>query len=93
MEADVAELRLLGQKLYLSPIFDLCGGDAVAYALSDSPSLSMVTTMLEQTFAKMPDDADLILRSGQNWRYRHKHYVAMMKEKSVRQGASRKGSP
>lgn len=89
---DVTEFRLFGQKLYLSPIFDLCSGDIVTYTLSESPNLSMVITMLEQAFQKIPNDTNLILHSDQGWHYRHKHYVAMLKEKGVRQSMSRKGN-
>ena len=89
---DVTEFRLFGQKLYLSPIFDLCSGDIVTYTLSDSPNLSMVITMLEQAFQKIPNDTNLILHSDQGWHYRHKHYVAMLEEKGVRQSMSRKGN-
>ena len=42
---DVTEFHLFGQKLYLSPILDLCSRDTVSYALSDRPGLSMVTRM------------------------------------------------
>ena len=89
---DVTEFRIFGQKLYLSPIFDLYSGDIVTYTLSESPNLSMVITMLEQAFQKIPNDTNLILHSDQGWHYRHKHYVAMLKEKGVRQSMSRKGN-
>ncbi len=89
---DVTEFRLFGQKLYLSPIFDLCSGDVVTYTLSDSPNLSMVTTMLTQAFEKIPDNTKLILHSDQGWHYRHKAYVAMLQEKGIRQSMSRKGN-
>ena len=36
---DVTEFRLFGEKLYLSPILDLCSGDIVTYTLSGSPDL------------------------------------------------------
>lgn len=39
---DVTEFRLFGQKLYLSPILDLCSGDIVTYTISDTPNLRMV---------------------------------------------------
>ena len=89
---DVTEFRLFGQKLYLSPIFDLCSGDIVTYTLSESPNLSMVITMLEQAFQKIPNDTNLILHSDQGWHYRHKQYVAMLKEKGICQSMSRKGN-
>ena len=43
---DVTEFSLFGEKLYLSPILDLCSSDLVSYTISDHPVLSMVTTML-----------------------------------------------
>ncbi len=89
---DVTEFRLFGEKLYLSPIFDLCSGDVVTYTLSDSPNLTMVTTMLKQAFEKIPDNTRLILHSDQGWHYRHKTYVAMLKDKGIRQSMSRKGN-
>ena len=89
---DVTEFRLFGQKLYLSPILDLYSGDIVTYTISDSPNLLMVTTMLEQAFAKIPDNTNLLLHSDQGWHYRHKQYVHMLKEKGIRQSMSRKGN-
>ena len=58
---DVTEFHLFGQKLYLSPILDLCSSDLVSYTISDRPVLSMVTTMLDQAFEKIPHETDLIL--------------------------------
>ena len=89
---DVTEFRLFGQKLYLSPILDLYSGDIVTYTLSDSPNLLMVTTMLEQAFAKIPDDGKLLLHSDQGWHYRHKQYVQMLKDKGIQQSMSHKGN-
>ena len=66
---DVTEFSLFGEKLYLSPILDLHSGDLVSYTISDRPVLSMVTTMLDKAFAKIPDGTDLILHSDQGWQY------------------------
>ena len=89
---DVTEFRLFGEKLYLSPILDLYSGDIVTYTLSDSPNLLMVTAMLEQAFALIPDDTKLLLHSDQGWHYRHKQYVQMLQEKGITQSMSRKGN-
>ena len=51
---DVAEFSLFGEKLYLSPILDLHSSDLVSYTISDRPVLSMVTTMLDEAFTKIP---------------------------------------
>ena len=89
---DVTEFSLFGEKLYLSPILDLCSSDLVSYTISDRPVLSMVTTMLEKAFEKIPDRTNLILHSDQGWQYQHKQYQRMLRKKGVRQSMSRKGN-
>ena len=89
---DVTQFRLFGQKLYLSPILDLCSGDIVTYTISDSPNLEMVTTMLEQAFLNLPNSTGLILHSDQGWHYQHKQYRRMLAEKGIKQSMSRKGN-
>ena len=71
---DVTEFSLFGQKVYLSPIPDLCHGELASYSISPSPSPSMylVTDMLEKAFAKIPDGTGLILHSDQGWQYQMK---------------------
>lgn len=89
---DITQFRLFGQKLYLSPILDLYSGDIVTYTLSDSPNLSMVTTMLEQAFQNLPDSTGLMLHSDQGWHYQHKQYRRMLEEKGIKQSMSHKGN-
>lgn len=89
---DVTEFHLFGQKLYLSPILDLCSRDIVSYTISDRPVLSMVTEMLDKAFKQLPDDTGLILHSDQGWQYQHKQYQRMLRKKAVRQSMSRKGN-
>ena len=89
---DVTEFNLFGQKLYLSPVLDLCSRDIVSYSISDRPVLSMVTKMLDKAFAKIPDGTNLILHSDQGWQYQHKQYQRMLKAKGIRQSMSRKGN-
>jgi transposase InsO family protein len=89
---DVTEFSLFGQKLYLSPILDLCSRDLVTYTIADRPSLWMATDMLSQAFEKLPDGANLILHSDQGWQYQHKHYQKMLEAKGIRQSMSRKGN-
>ena len=89
---DVTEFQLFGQKLYLSPIMDLCSGDIVTYTLSESPNLLMVTTMLEQALKILPKKHNLILHSDQGWHYQHKQYRQMLAENGITQSMSRKGN-
>lgn len=89
---DVTEFNLFGQKLYLSPILDLCSRDIVSYTISDKPVLSLVTSMLDKAFTTIPDDTGLILHSDQGWQYQHKHFQRMLIKKGIRQSMSRKGN-
>ena len=89
---DVTEFSLFGEKLYLSPVLDLCSSDLVSCTISERPVLSMVTTMLEKAFEKIPDNTNLILHSDQGWQYQHKRYQRMLREKGIRQSMSRKGN-
>ena len=89
---DVTEFSLFGEKLYLSPILDLHSSDLVSYTISSRPVLSMVTTMLEKAFEKIPDGTGLILHSDQGWQYQHKQYQRMLREKGIQQSMSRKGN-
>ena len=89
---DVTEFSLFGEKLYLSPILDLYSNDLVSYTISERPVLSMVTTMLDKAFEKIPDATNLILHSDQGWQYQHKQYQRMLREKDIRQSMTRKGN-
>ena len=88
---DVTEFSLFGEKLYLSPILDLHSSDLVSYTISDRPVISMVTTMLDEAFAKIADGTNLILHSDQGWQYQHKQDRRMLQKKGIQQSMSRKG--
>lgn len=62
---DVTEFHLFGQKLYLSPIFNLYSRDIVSYSMLDRTVLSMTTELLNKAFAQIPDGTILILRFDQ----------------------------
>lgn len=87
---DVTEFSLFGQKVYLSPILDLCHGELVSYSIGYSPSMYLVTNMLEKAFAKIPNDTGLILHSDQGWQYQMKKYQYELRKKGIRQSMSRK---
>ncbi len=89
---DVTEFSLFGEKLYLSPVLDLCSEDLISYTISDRPTLGMVTSMLKKAFERIPNGTGLILHSDQGWHYQHKQYQEMLKAKGIRQSMSRKGN-
>ena len=89
---DLTEFKLFGEKVYLSPIFDLYNGEIISYNISRRPVLEQVKDMLEKAFAKIGNDTNLILHSDQGWQYRHDAYHKLLKDKGIRQSMSRKGN-
>ena len=71
---DITEFALFGTKLYLSPILDMYNGEIISYNISERPVLGQVMDMLDQAFAKIPDNTNLIFHSDQGWQYQHKQY-------------------
>jgi transposase InsO family protein len=89
---DVTEFHLYGQKLYLSAILDLHSQDIISYAISKNPLISMVVSMLEDAFAQIPNESNLILHSDQGAQYQHRIYQRLLQSKGLRQSMSRKGN-
>jgi putative transposase len=89
---DITEFKILGQKVFLSPILDLFNGEIISYTISRSPNFSQVTDMLKSAFQKIPDDSRLLLHSDQGWQYQMRSYQKMLKEKGIQQSMSRKGN-
>ena len=89
---DITQFKLLGQKLYLSPILDLFNSEIISYTLSKSPNFHQITNMLQSAFQKIPNDSRLILHSDQGWHYQMRVYQKMLKDKGIRQSMSRKGN-
>ena len=89
---DITEVKIKGQKLYLSPIIDMFNGEIVTYTISSHPDLKMVSGMLRQAFKKVTKLNGLIFHSDQGWQYQHITYQKMLKEKGIVQSMSRKGN-
>lgn len=80
------------EKLYISPILDMYNGEIIAYTLSRSPNLKMVTDMLKKAFKKYKNLDGLLLHSDQGWHYQHTQYQKMLKNNGIIQSMSRKGN-
>ena len=90
--SDVTEFNLRGDKTYLSPILDGCGGDIVSYVISRSPNLRQTMEMLRIAFEEHKEVKGLILHTDQGWQYQHANYVQELKDHGVIQSMSRKGN-
>lgn len=89
---DVTEMKVGVNKLFLSPIMDLCTGEIIAFEMDTRPSFAMVVGMLKKAFAKIGPGQKPILHSDQGWQYRMPAYQAMLKNQNIEQSMSRKGN-
>ncbi|MBK0019012.1 DDE-type integrase/transposase/recombinase, partial [Kosakonia sp. S42] len=64
---DVTEFNVRGEKLYLSPVMDLCNREIISYSLSDRPLMDMVNDMLDKAFTRLtPGDAPVLHTDSKN---------------------------
>lgn len=89
---DLTQVNIHNRIIYLSPILDMYNGEIVSYAISRSPDLELVKSMLLGAFEGSGDLHGLILHSDQGWQYRHGIYRKMLRDKGIVQSMSRKGN-
>jgi putative transposase len=89
---DVTEFNVAGEKLYLSPLMDLCNGQIIAFETDERPAFAMVTKMLKTAIATLRMDEKPVLHSDQGWQYRMPLYQHMLQQQGVIQSMSRKGN-
>ena len=89
---DVTEFKVLGKRIYLSPILDLFNGEVISYSLSRSVSFSPTIEMLTKAFCCLPEKVNLILHSDQGWQYQMRAYQRLLVEKGIQQSMSRRGN-
>lgn len=77
---DITEFKVLGEKIYLSPIIDLYNGEIISYAVDRSHSFSLVYGMLKDAFLKTPETKGIILHSDQGWHYQMEKYHTTLKK-------------
>jgi transposase InsO family protein len=92
---DVTEFKCTGgEKLYLSPILDLCNSEVIAYGINKRPILDLVMKPLEEAIGILKEYATVrtTLHSDQGWQYQHNHWVKTLKKNNVFQSMSRKAT-
>ncbi len=89
---DVTEFKCSWGKAYLSPIIDFHNDEILAYAVSESPGLKMISDMLEMLYHDHPMTYNMVLHSDQGWQYQHESYRNSLREHGIIQSMSRKGN-
>ena len=89
---DISEIKLFGEKLYLSPVLDMFNGEIITYTIGSRPTFSLVSDMLEKALERLPEDHQLLMHSDQGWHYQMKHYRHALQSRGIVQSMSRKGN-
>lgn len=89
---DVTEFSVAGEKLYLSPVLDLCNGEIVAFETSRRPAFELVDSMLKKALARLRADDRPMLHSDQGWHYRMPAFQRQLRDRQLVQSMSRKGN-
>lgn len=89
---DITELKLFGEKLYLSPVLDLFNGEIITYSIGSRPTYSLVSEMLEKALERLPEEHQLLMHSDQGWHYQMKQYRQTLIGRGIMQSMSRKGN-
>ncbi|OUC79329.1 hypothetical protein CA982_07620 [Gordonia lacunae] len=59
-------------RLYLSPILDLCNREILAYSVGRSPNLDLTHSSLQAAFATLEPGPHPLVHSDQGFQYQHK---------------------
>jgi len=89
---DITEFKLLGEKLYLSPVLDLFNGEIITYTIGSRPTYLLVSEMLEKALERLPEEHQLLMHSDQGWHYQMKPYSHALQSRGIVQSMSRKGN-
>lgn len=92
---DVTEFKCTGgEKLYLSPILDLCNGEVITYGIDKRPTLEFVMEPLEEAVDIIKKHATVrtTIHSDQGWHYQHNRWVKILKKNKLFQSMSHKAT-
>ncbi len=96
MTTDVTEFRLLGTRVYLSPVLDFFDRGILCHQISASPNSEMVMGMMNKLKAGFKAAGKslrgTLLHSDQGILYRAKAYVRFTKKNKIERSMSNKGN-
>ena len=90
---DITYLIWGNKRAYLSTIIDLYDRHVVAYQISKSNDIKIVTDTLNKALEKEKDVYGLILHSDQGFQYTSHEYKAICASRGISISMSRKGTP
>lgn len=90
---DITEMKVAGEKLYLSPLLDLHGNEVISFTLGTRPDLALVTGMFTASVReRLCKTEGGVLHTDQGWHYQHAGYHRLLEQMGLRPSMSRKGN-
>lgn len=89
---DVTEFKVGGEKLYLSPVLDLCNREIVGYEMATRPVFELVSESVRNSIANLSAGSTPMLHSDQGWHYRMAEFKKMLSDGNIVQSMSRKAN-
>lgn len=92
LTADITELKIGDEKIYLSSILNMYNHEIISYSIFTSPNLRQIRDMLNGLFEKLPDDAQVIFYSDQGWQYHTLNTKGCLPSIALRKVCAEKGT-
>lgn len=70
---DVTEFNVNGEKVYLSPVLDLCNSEVIAYQIQTRATYDLVGNMLKNALKRLTPTQKPLLHSDQGWHYQSQY--------------------
>ena len=88
---DVTEFKVVGGRVYLSPVLDLFNNEVLSWGVSRSQGMGLVNEMIRGLEARLSGDA-VLLHSDQGWQYQQRSYQLALERLGITQSMSRKAT-
>lgn len=89
---DITEFKVGVDKLYLSPVLDLCDRSIVAFSTSRHPTVEFAVSSLRDALEQLPEGSALLVHSDQGFHYQHARWRDCLAAVGAQQSMSRKGN-
>ncbi|PFL57261.1 hypothetical protein COJ27_29985 [Bacillus cereus] len=85
---DITEFKILGEKLYMSPMLALFDREIITYTISSKPTYSLVSNMLNQALERLTEASKPLIHSDQGWHYKMEKYRCSLTKHGITQSMS-----
>lgn len=90
--SDITEIKVAGQRLFLSAMMDLYNREIIAYEMRTDISFALVGETMNKTFRQLKKHEKPMIHTDQGWHYRMPYYKQALAKRGYLQSMSAKGN-